>query len=284
MNQTLAVDTIYVGPATCEPTGYVSVQVTGQTVTPQQGLEYTWTGPGPNNPNFINASVWTDLSSGWYYVTVQDAVCEVNDSAFVDILNPPIAAFDATPLAGCSPLDVTMVNNSQNASSFKWTFGNGNVLTVNNMDGQTQTYTEDAIIELIAIEGSCADTTFATISINICGCTDPIAINYNPMAEVDDGSCIPPTPTVEAPNVFSPNGDGANDVFHLITTNALDIQLTITNRWGNIMFEGQGLNPEWNGKTDSGKDAEDGVYFYKYILKGYQEAILEGHGFLHLVR
>jgi gliding motility-associated-like protein len=284
INQTLAIDTIYVGPATCEPTGYVSVQVTGQTVTPQQGMQYTWTGPGPNNPNFINASVWTDLSSGWYYINVEDAVCEVNDSAFVDILNPPIAAFDAEPTSGCSPLQVNMVNNSQNASTFKWTFGNGNVLTVNNMDGQSQTYTEDAIIELIAIEGTCADTVIATISINICGCTDPIAINYNPLAEADDGSCIPPTPTVEAPNVFSPNGDGANDVFELITTNALDIQLTITNRWGNIMFDGQGLNPVWNGKTDSGKDAEDGVYFYKYILKGYQNAVLEGHGFLHLVR
>jgi gliding motility-associated-like protein len=284
INQTLAVDDIFVGPATCEPTGYVSVLITGQQVTAAQGIEYTWTGPGPNSPNFINASVWTDLSSGWYYVTVQDAVCEVYDSAFVDILDPPIANFEASPTDGCSPLVVTMTNSSQNASSFEWTFGNGNVTTVSDLGNQTQTYEEDAQIRLVVSEGPCTDTAYALINISICGCTDPIAINYDPTAEVDDGSCIPPTPTVEAPNVFSPNNDGANDYFHLITENALDIQLTITNRWGNVMFEGSGLNPEWNGKTDNGNEASEGVYFYKYVLTGYQNAVLEGHGFFHLVR
>jgi len=284
INQTLAIDTIYIGPATCEPTGYVSVVIEGETTTPATGVTYTWTGPGPNNPNFINASVWTDLPSGWYYINVQDAVCEVNDSAFVDILNPPIAQFTVSPESGCTPLEVTITNTSQNASTFEWDFGNGQIITVNNLDNITQTYTSNAQIQLTASEGNCEDIAFAAVSISICGCTDPIAINYNPDATVDDGSCIPPTPTVEVPNIFTPNEDGDNDFFYLNATNAINIDLTILNRWGNIVFEGSGVNPAWNGKTDNGSDAKDGVYFYKYVLTGYQDAVLEGHGYLHLQR
>jgi gliding motility-associated-like protein len=228
--------------------------------------------------------VWTDLPSGWYYINVQDAVCEVNDSAFVDILNPPIAQFTVSPESGCTPLEVTITNTSQNASTFEWDFGNGQIITVNNLDNITQTYTSNAQIQLTASEGNCEDIAFAAVSISICGCTDPIAINYNPDATVDDGSCIPPTPTVEVPNIFTPNEDGDNDFFYLNATNAINIDLTILNRWGNIVFEGSGVNPAWNGKTDNGSDAKDGVYFYKYVLTGYQDAVLEGHGYLHLQR
>lgn len=284
INQTLAVDTIFVGPATCEPTGYVSVQITGQTTTPQTGVAYNWTGPGPNSPNFINASVWTDLSSGWYYINVTDAVCSVNDSAFVDILNPPIAQMDATPASGCTPLDVIFTNSSQNASSYYWDFGNSVTTTVGDLNDQFQTYTDDAEVMLVAIEGNCKDTTYALISIEICGCTDPIAVNYDPTATVDDGSCIPPTPTVIAPNVFTPNGDGANDEYFLTTTNALEVELIITNRWGNVMYANKSLNPAWNGKSQDGKLAIEGTYFYKYIIKGYADTLLEGHGFLQLER
>jgi len=161
------------------------VQITGQTTTPQTGVAYNWTGPGPNSPNFINASVWTDLSSGWYYINVTDAVCSVNDSAFVDILNPPIAQMDATPASGCTPLDVIFTNSSQNASSYYWDFGNSVTTTVGDLNDQFQTYTDDAEVMLVAIEGNCKDTTYALISIEICGCTDPIGGSVQPQISIE---------------------------------------------------------------------------------------------------
>jgi gliding motility-associated-like protein len=88
---------------------------------------------------------------------------------------------------------------------------------------------------------------------------------------------------VEAPNVFSPNGDLQNDLYFLTTTNSVSIDLSIINRWGNVVFEGSGINPAWNGKMKSGADAPDGVYFYKYTVYGLQNQFIEGHGFLHLV-
>jgi gliding motility-associated-like protein len=280
MNQTLAVDTMIAGPATCEPTGYVSGMVTGQTGVPS----YQWSGPGPNNPNFIDASVWQNLSSGWYYFTVFDDVCEVYDSVFVDILNPPMAQFTATPSSGCAPLTVNLVNSSQNALNYLWEFGNGQNANVTTTANQVQIFNNSAVVRLIAAQGNCADTAYQTVTVNICGCMDPDATNYNPLANFDDGSCTYPIPLVEAPNVFTPNGDDANDLFYLTTQNATSIELTILNRWGNVVYNKEGMNPAWDGKSQGGALAEEGVYFYKYVVKGFNDQEVEGHGFLHLVR
>jgi gliding motility-associated-like protein len=284
MDQTLAIDTIWVGPATCQPVGYVSAFISGQTVTPQQNVQYTWTGPGPNSPNFINASVWTDLSSGWYYINVQDAVCEANDSAFVDIENAPVATINSFISNGCAPLSVNFINNSQNATTYEWDFGDGNVINTADQLGQTHVFTESALVTLTAFQSpDCFDQMSIPITVSICGCTDPTATNFNPQATFDDGSCLYPNPSVYVPNVFSPNGDGSNDVFFLTTQNATNVELTILNRWGLVMFKESGLNPEWNGKFND-SDAQDGTYFYSYIVSGVQGDTLEGHGFLQLVR
>jgi gliding motility-associated-like protein len=283
MNQTLAIDTIYVGPATCEPVGYVSAQISGQTGVPQ----YTWTGPGPNSPNFINASVWENLSSGWYYINVQDNVCETDDSVFVDILNPPIASFTANPTSGCSPLDVLFTNNSQNTAYYEWDFGNGNVINANDLSAQNQQFTSNSVVTLTAYQDpNCFDQQTINITIAICGCTDPASLNYDPTATVDDGSCVYPIPTVEAPNVFTPNNDGSNDFYFLEVTNALQVELVILNRWGGVMYDGAGINPmpSWNGRTQNGTEAEEGTYFYNYKVVGFNDVTIEGHGFLQLVR
>ena len=118
---------------------------------------------------------------------------------------------------------------------------------------------------------------------------DPLATNYNSQANFDDGSCLYPSPIVIAPNVFTPNSDGSNETWLINTTNATNVTITILNRWGNVIFESSGLNPSWNGETQAGAEVADGVYFYKYLVEGYPDSlgetqVLEGHGFIHLVR
>lgn len=283
LNQTLIVDTILMGPATCDPTGYVSAMIVGQTITPQHGVYYQWiNAAGSNGPT---ASVWDQIPSGWYYIHVEDAVCTVDDSVFVDIMNPPNANFTVSTTSGCGPLNVTITNSSQNTTNYVWNFGNGNTSTVTNLDPINQTFNTSGTIQLIASQSpTCADTMEVAITVNICGCTDPTATNYNPAATVDDGSCAYPFPSAEAPNVFTPDGDGANDGFYITTKNAVSVELTILNRWGHKMFEGSSLNPVWNGKAQNGSDAIEGVYFYKYTVYGPNNQQVEGEGFLQLVR
>jgi len=92
-------------------------------------------------------------------------------------------------------------------------------------------------------------------------------------------------PVLIAPNVFTPdNEDNINENYFLTCQNISYLKLIITNRWGNIVFEGESSdllnnNPSWDGTN-----ATEGVYFYRYEARDNNEQPLEGHGFLHLIR
>lgn len=279
MNQTLAIDTMMMFPASaCTPDGAVSGMGIGITGLPN----YHWEGPNTNGPFQIDATVMQNLPPGWYVFSITDNVCSVTDSILLTSEPGPIAYFTASSTSGCNPLTVTFTNSSQNATSFEWYFGNGNTASVNDLSSQTQTYTSSGNQMLIAINGPCRDTTYSSIQIVECGCTDPLATNYDPTAVQNDGSCIFPEPTVIIPNIFTPNGDGNNDVFKLTTTNATEVILKINNRWGTNVYEGTGLDPYWDGKIN-GVMAPDGVYFMQYTVKGLMDKELTGQGFLQLI-
>lgn len=216
--------------------------------------------------------------------TVNDCGDTLVSTDTLYILDAPEAIFSASTVDGCEPLDVTFTNTSEHSDNYQWTFGNGQTANVNNLNAQTQTYITPGTAQLIvSFNGQCPDT--ATIAINayVCGCTDPLATNFDPTATVNDGSCFYPYPTVIAPNVFTPDGNEENPFFELITTNATNIEFTITNRWGITVYTGSGINPVWDGKVN-GTPASEGVYFYQYKITGVTGDTLEGHGFVELIR
>ena len=63
------------------------------------------------------------------------------------------------------------------------------------------------------------------------------------------------------PNVFTPNYDSANDVFRPYLDEITEIEYSIYNRYGNLMFETKKLNGFWDGRTTSGEPCSDGVYY-----------------------
>lgn len=69
---------------------------------------------------------------------------------------------------------------------------------------------------------------------------------------------------IEISNVFTPNGDGVNDVWKLPFSNGnSEKQVFIVNRWGNVIVQGLLTNFLWDGKDANGNAVSDGVYFYK---------------------
>ena len=63
------------------------------------------------------------------------------------------------------------------------------------------------------------------------------------------------TPTsIIIPNVFSPNGDGQNDLFSISGTGIISVKAEIYNRWGSLMFSSQQLNEGWDGRTSAGTE------------------------------
>jgi gliding motility-associated-like protein len=69
------------------------------------------------------------------------------------------------------------------------------------------------------------------------------------------------------PNIFSPNGDGINDVFYVYANAVKDFYMTIYNRWGEKVFEANDIRSGWNGNFN-GKALEPDVYVY-YIQFTY---------------
>ena len=75
---------------------------------------------------------------------------------------------------------------------------------------------------------------------------------------VDEGCGTFP---VYVANIFTPNGDGNNDVLYVHSQNVKEISFRIYNRWGNLVFETESLNTSWDGQCSS-NDCPAGVYFY----------------------
>ena len=279
LNQTLAIDAVSSLPSSlCSPSGSVDATTSGES-----GVAlYNWTGPGLGGGS-TNTIDWQNISPGWYYFTVTDNVCQEMDSVEVLTDPTPIATFTPSAITGCSPLTVNFVNTSINGANYEWGFG-GFIVNAPSNASQTQTFLTTTTVQLVAFDsGGCSDTTAITVNVTQCGCTDLIALNYNPFATIDDGTCEYDQPTVICPNVFTPNGDGANDLFQLDVTNAIRVEFVILNRWGSVMYETSGLSPVWDG-MGFGQPAEDGTYFVKYTVTGVDGLTkITGQSFVQLV-
>ncbi|MCF8444549.1 MAG: gliding motility-associated C-terminal domain-containing protein [Crocinitomicaceae bacterium] len=68
---------------------------------------------------------------------------------------------------------------------------------------------------------------------------------------------------IEIPNVFTPNGDGVNDLVPFPDFGNSSNRIVVVNRWGNLIYESNGINPIWDGKDTSGKTCTEGTYFYR---------------------
>ncbi|HOZ52968.1 MAG TPA: gliding motility-associated C-terminal domain-containing protein, partial [Chitinophagaceae bacterium] len=83
--------------------------------------------------------------------------------------------------------------------------------------------------------------------------------------ETDDTIYINPGPCCESvyiPNAFTPNSDGENDQWKLVTSTGLNIeQFAVFNRWGEKVWFTRDQRSSWDGKQN-GADVQVGTYFY----------------------
>lgn len=86
---------------------------------------------------------------------------------------------------------------------------------------------------------------------------------------------------ISAPNVFTPNGDGENDLFFIRNIETFPgATVRIFNRWGTKIYESDNYASEqWDGG-----DVPDGVYYY-VVQFGPDQEKGEGHsGVIHVLR
>ena len=94
-----------------------------------------------------------------------------------------------------------------------------------------------------------------------------VADNNHNVTEMTDSVCIDVFECLDyrLPNVFTPNGDGINDVFtpFLPYSGVTKIEMEIYNRWGKRVFRTKDPDILWDGADETTKQpSSDGVYYY----------------------
>ena len=121
-----------------------------------------------------------------------------------------------------------------------------------------------------------------------------ISGNYNVVLTITDSqgcqddymlTIIVNDPEIWVPNVFTPNGDYANDEFTLPFEAFKFFNIIITNRWGNVVFEKTNSTGVllWDGYDLGGEKCKEGVYFYQLNGEMLGGTLIDQHGFVTLI-
>ncbi|MBC9931458.1 gliding motility-associated C-terminal domain-containing protein [Chitinophaga qingshengii] len=80
------------------------------------------------------------------------------------------------------------------------------------------------------------------------------------------------------PNLFSPNGDGANDVLYVYGTAIAQLEFRVYNQWGQLVFTSKDQRQGWDG-TMGGQKQPVGVYVYivKATMQDGSEVVKKGN-------
>jgi gliding motility-associated-like protein len=215
-----------------------------------QADAWRWSGPD-NFSSFSRAPFFPNVgteNSGTYIVTAQDEQgCDYADTIEI-LVADPILLVD--PMIGtinveeAVDFDLTQFNDVVNGGSGEtvtWYDGNPNSSGTEITNPSSVDLNDLDLWVLVGDTGNCfvAESVFFEVFIPI---------------------------RVFIPTVFSPNGDGINDIFKLYSDQDIFIKrIEIFNRWGNKVFVRENLRNSvfdgWNGLLD-GKQAQEGVYSY----------------------
>ena len=101
---------------------------------------------------------------------------------------------------------------------------------------------------------------------SLAGCYAVSAVDsFENESEWSTITCVDECVLYELPNVFTPNGDGVNDIYlSRNLNNAIEnVDMKIFNRYARLVYETNDPDISWNGKyRDTDKSLPSGVYYY----------------------
>lgn len=193
--------------------------------------------PGLNNiwSNDSTASVIQVTQAGLYSVTVDNGYCFTSDDINL-IFNPlPVRSTPEDSLMCFNDPPYEMILNAENnGSTFAWNTGSEEQSIAINQPG------------LYAVE---VTTAF--------GCS---LVFHTVVEEFCVGDFL------FLPNAFTPDNDGVNDVFRAEGTSVADFEMTIFNRWGDVVFATNDFESHWDGSYQNGTHYVESEV-YTYIVK-----------------
>ena len=199
---------------------------------------------------FQSNPVFDSLTSGHYFLTVQDQLCTYKVKSYF-LFNEATTAYDSIPydtitLNAPLPLHAEASAHDGNSSG---------TIVLNNIGGGTSPY----YTSIDSTEWDMVDGNSATIENLLTG-------QYTVYLK-DLNDCILEFPGLSLntkfaiPNLFTPNNDGSNETF-FITGLPYKSKLLVVNRWGSVVYRSENYDNSWDGSNE-----EDGVYYYELQLR-----------------
>lgn len=197
-------------------------------------LDYEWTGPDGSIHTGANWNLGALAVSarGVYQVTAHDGpVCATTESVQIKVYPNPIVSISGSDTL-CSE-QVVSLNAGLEFEAYKW------------QDGSTNpqiTVTTDGLYWVVVTD------------YNGCKASDSVILKQCELL-------------LWMPNVFTPDGDGLNDVFLPVYKLDVDIkfQMYIFNKWGEQIFSTNEISKGWDG-TYKGVPCKEDLYTWKIIF------------------
>lgn len=247
----LVPDTICVG----DTTSFVNTSV--------NGASYSWSfGTGQGTSTSQNAG-YMYTTPGTYTVrliTTNPATCNKVDTAeyTITVSPQPTANFSFSPLLPETNVPTTFFNQSQNATRYQWSFGDGNGSVETNPVHQYKRSGAYTVCLNAYNQFNCVSRICKTVTSDVL-----------PLADVPTG--------------FSPNGDGANDVLYVRGFSIQTLDFKVFNRWGELVFETQNQEVGWDGSF-KGKQQEMDAYAFTLNITFLDGTTMKKQGNVTLVR
>lgn len=146
--------------------------------------------------------------------------------------------------------DVQFTNSTADATAYSWDFGDKSQSTKTN---PVHSYKDTGVYKVTLTVSGATD---------ICGASRTQEVRIKEL----------PGLRISVPDVFTPDGDGVNDVFEIQNAdrNCVFEHITIFSRWGVKVYENDAA-VFWDGKVNNAP-APDGVYYYVLAGNGYEKS------------
>ena len=179
----------------------------------------------------------------------------------VQVVDYPKAGFVANPdVTNIENPNVLFTDNSTGATSYLWSFGDGNTSSASGT--QTHTY---------------ADTGWFTATLVVSippGCSDMMSKQVR----------IKDVYKLFIPNGFTPDDNNLNDKLWVKGRGISSFSMQIYDRWGSKVFSTNDINKAWDGKSPQGADLAQDMFIWRVSTidsEGYRH---EEKGVIFLLR
>jgi len=124
-------------------------------------------------------------------------------------------------------------------------------------------------------KGADAVTALIKVTPTLNGCTG-VAGSYKV-------TVMPLEKDVFIPNVFTPNGDGKNEILYVYSNYINKLEMRIFNQWGELVFKTDSKAKGWDGKRN-GSAQPVGVYVYALEAVLTDGRTVKMNGYINLIR